>query len=76
MKTPSKDDPKPDRENLGPTGPAKVQGERKDDEVKHPHAGNVVAPDDPNVGPAPTDDPRQKTHKLEKDRKPTQTPPD
>lgn len=34
--------------------------EQADDEANHPNADNVVSPDDPNVGPAPTSDPRGK----------------
>ena len=36
MKTPSVDDPKPKRENLGPTGPAKVSHDEEDKDEKPP----------------------------------------
>lgn len=65
MKTPSTKDRQPDRNTLGPTGPAKVPSpEEKDYEAKHPNPGNVVSVDDPNVGPAPTADPRGKAGAL------------
>ena len=34
MKTPTVDDPKPKRENLGPTGPAKVSHDEEDKDVR------------------------------------------
>ena len=36
MKTPTVDDPKPKRENLGPTGPAKVSHDEEDKDVRPP----------------------------------------
>ena len=36
MKTPTVDDPKPKRENLGPTGPAKVSHDEEDKDEKPP----------------------------------------
>jgi hypothetical protein len=75
MKTPTTKDAKPDRQNLGPTGPAKV--ERNSDlsyDDKHPNAG-----DDSGgvVGPTPTDVPdAAKRFQTEIDRKRAQTPPD
>ena len=66
MKTPSTKDRQPDRNNLGPTGPAKVPSreEQAGYEAKHPNPGNVVSADDPNVGPSPTADPRGKAGAL------------
>jgi hypothetical protein len=66
MKTPTVDDPKPQRENLGPTGPAKVSGKEKSKGKKSNAAGS-----------APAGEPG-KASELEKtiDRKRTQTPPD
>ena len=63
MKTPSEDDPKPQCENLGPTGPAKVSGGK---EVKENKCA-VAEPDE-----------RGKPSELETviDRKRAQTPPD
>jgi hypothetical protein len=66
MKTPATKDRQPDRNNLGPTGPAKAPSAEKqaDYEAKHPNPGNVVSADDPNVGPTPTADPRGKAGTL------------
>jgi hypothetical protein len=66
MKTPTTDDPKPKRENLGPTGPAKVSG----DDTSKGDASNTA-------GSAPSGEPGTDSE-LEKaiDRKRTQTPPD
>ena len=41
MKTPTVDDPKPKRDNLGPTGPAKVSNE---DEGKGEESGSADPP--------------------------------
>ena len=62
MKTPTVDDSKPKRENLGPTGPAKVSGEETDAEESIP----ASAPRDDNY-----------ESKLENilDRKRAHTPP-
>ena len=66
MKTPTVDDPKPKREDLAPTGPAKVSKDKtsKGDESN-------------SVGSAPSGEPG-KGSELEKtiDRKRAQTPPD
>jgi hypothetical protein len=66
MKTPTVDDPKPQRENLGPTGPAKVSGGEKSKGQERNSAGS-----------APAGEP-EKASELEKaiDRKRAQTPPD
>jgi hypothetical protein len=64
MKTPSTNDPRPDRKNLGPTGPAKVESGRKPEfDETHPNAGNV-ADGKGHIGPTPTDDPKGKARKL------------
>ena len=65
MKTPTIDDPKPKRENLGPTGPAKVSGRDTSSEESN------------TAGSAPCGEPETGSE-LEKaiDRKRTQTPPD
>jgi hypothetical protein len=76
MKTPSTKDAHPDRGNLGPTGPAKMPPDAKDDtDKKHPHPGNVGGE---QVGPSPTDDPRGKARQFEKeiDKKRGETPAD
>ena len=64
MKTPTVDDPQPKRENLGPTGPAKVSG---DDTTKGEESNGV--------GSAPSGTPG-KDSELEKiiERKRAQTP--
>jgi hypothetical protein len=66
MKTPTIDDPKPKRENLGPTGPAKVSG---GDTSKRQESNSA--------GSAPSGEPGSKSD-LEKaiDRKRSQTSPD
>ena len=63
MKTPTENDPKPQREKLGPTGPAKVSGGKEGKESKC-------------AGSEP--DERGKPSELETviDRKRAQTPPD
>ena len=63
MKTPTVDDPKPQRENLRPTGPAKVSGGK---EGKERHDAGAK------------EDERGKARELETaiDRKRAQTPPD
>jgi len=79
MKTPSTEDVQPDRQNLGPTGPAKVSsGSKAEPDKKHPHPGNIVEADKPFVGPTPTDDPRGKAGQLENeiDKKRAETPPE
>jgi hypothetical protein len=66
MKTPTIEDPKPKRENLGPTGPAKVSG------------GDTSKGEESNTaGSAPSGEPGTASE-LEKaiNRKRTQTPPD
>jgi hypothetical protein len=65
MKTPTVDDSKPKRENLGPTGPAKVSG----DETSKAEENNSAAS-------APSGDPSYESE-LENilDRKRAQTPP-
>jgi hypothetical protein len=76
MKNPSTKDARPDRANLGPTGPGKTPRDSKSDpDKKHPHPGNVGGE---QVGPPPTDDPRGKASQFEKaiDKKRAQTPPD
>ena len=68
MKTPSTKDAHPDRENLGPTGPAKTPRDSKSDpDKKHPHPGNIGDVDKPHVGPTPTDDPRGKASQFAKE---------
>ena len=66
------------RDDLGPTGPAKLpkEGREKSYDEKHPHAGNVGDKD--HVGPTPTDDPDDQAAKLKKtlDKKRAQTPAD
>ena len=66
MKTPTVDDPKPKRENIGPTGPAKVSGKKSSKGKESNTAGST-----------PAGDPG-KASELEKtiDRKRSQTPPD
>ena len=66
MKTPTIDDPKPKREDLGPTGPAKVSG----GDTSRGEQGNTA-------GSAPSGKPGTGSE-CEKtiDRKRTQTPPD
>ena len=68
LKTPTTDDPKPKRENLGPTGPAKVSG-------GNASSGSGDASN--TAGSAPSGEPGTDSE-LEKaiDRKRTQTPPD
>ena len=64
MNKTSTNDAKPDRDNLGPTDPAKMPPkEEASYEEKHPHPGNITPKGDPNVGPMPTDDPRHKAVK-------------
>jgi len=47
-------DHQPDRDKLGPTGPAKAPSDNKRSyDEKHPHAGTV----EEHPGPPPTDDP-------------------
>ena len=71
----STNDARPNRDKLGPTGPAKTSAEsKKSYDEKHPNAGNIgEAP----PGPAATDDPGN-ADRLEKkiDKKRAQTPPD
>jgi hypothetical protein len=44
------------RDNLGPTGPAKLPKEPKESyEKKHPNPGNIQS--DQHIGPHPTHDP-------------------
>ena len=65
MNKTSTNDSKPDRDNLGPRGPAKMPPkEEASYDEKHPHPGNITPKGDPNVGPMPTDDPRHKAGKL------------
>ena len=76
MNNPSIKDDRPDRKNLGPTGPAHMPPEPTQSyDDKHPNAGTI---DEPLVGPTPTDDPRNEADKLENeiDKKRAQTPPD
>ena len=43
MNKTSTNDPKPDRDNLGPTGPAKMPPkEEASYDEKHPHPGNIT----------------------------------
>ena len=52
----------PERDNLGPTGPAKVTGDQQPTyEEKHPHPGNLG---DAAAGPMPTHDPSEKASAL------------
>lgn len=76
MNSPKTRGDRPDRNNLGPTGPANMPQDGKHSyEEKHPNAGTV---DEPIVGPTPTDDPGNEADKLEDqiDKKRAQTPPD
>jgi len=75
MNRPSIKDKEPDRKNLSPTGPAQMPPEAKEFyDDKHPNAGNVETP---QVGPSPTDDPKDKSGKFKNviDKKRGQTPP-
>jgi len=65
----------PDRDKLGPMGPAKAPADQKRSrEEKHPNPGTVQE----QAGPSPTDDPSQNRRhaeqKIEEAR--TKTPPD
>ncbi len=52
----------PERDSLGPTGPAKVTGDPQPTyEEKHPHPGNVG---ETAAGPMPTHDPAGKASAL------------
>jgi hypothetical protein len=52
-------DKQPDRDKLGPTGPAKVESpSRSDFDKSHPNAGNISKDAEPRVGPTPTDAPQ------------------
>ena len=65
------------REDLGPTGPAKLPGGPKDSyEKKHPNPGNIQSGQ--HIGPHPTDDPRGKSKDLKDviDKKRAGTPAD
>jgi hypothetical protein len=65
MNKPSIKDSKPNRDNLGPKGPAKMPPQDQASyEDKHPNPGNVTPKVDKTVGPTPTDDPRHKAGKL------------
>jgi hypothetical protein len=70
MSRPSTKDTSPQRDKLGPTGPAEGPTKRKRSyDEDHPHAGNVG--EEAPLGPTPTDDPDCKADQLEKkiDRK-------
>ena len=76
MNNPSIKDHRPDRKNLGSTGPVHMPPEPTQSyDDKHPNAGTV---DEPLVGPTPTDHTRNEADKLENeiDKKRAQTPPD
>ena len=61
MSETSIEDTEPDRDNLGPTGPAKMPPKDDDSyEDKHPNAGNLTPKGDKTVGPPPTDDPHHR----------------
>lgn len=56
MSKPTIKDEDPDRDQLGPTGPAKMPADSKrGPDVKRVHPGNVNAGGSPIVGPTPTD---------------------
>jgi len=56
-------DHQPDRDKLGPTGPAKAPSDNKRSyDEKHPHAGTV----EEHPGPPPTDDPHRKRQDRER----------
>ena len=68
MNKPTIKDDDPDRDHLGPTGPAKMPPDSKrGPDVKRVHPGNVNQGDSPIVGPTPTDAPRGGARKLEKE---------
>jgi hypothetical protein len=68
MSKPTVKDEKPDREHLGPTGPAKMPPESKRGPgVERVHPGNVNQGNTPVVGPTPTDAPHGGARKLEKE---------
>ena len=74
MTRPSTNDGAPQRDKLGPTGPAEPPKDSKRSyDQEHPHPGNVG--EDALLGPNPTDDPNQKAEQLEKkiDQKRSQT---
>ena len=51
------------RDDLGPTGPAKLPGGRRESyEEKHPNPGNIQSGQ--HIGPHPADDPREKSKDL------------
>jgi hypothetical protein len=65
------------RDDLGPTGPAKLPKEPKESyEKKHPNPGNIQG--DQHIGPHPTDDPQNEAEDLKDviDKKRTETPAD
>ena len=68
MSKPTIEDESPDRDNLGPTGPAKMPADSKrGPDVKRVHPGNVNQGDSPIVGPMPTDAPNGGARTLEKE---------
>ena len=59
----------PDRNHLGPTGPAKMPPDSKrGPDVKRVHPGNVNPGDGPIVGPTPTDAPHGGARKQGRNR--------
>jgi hypothetical protein len=66
MSKPTIEDEHPDRDHLGPMGPAKMPAERGPD-VKRVHPGNVNQGPSQIVGPTPTDAPHGGTRKLAKE---------
>ena len=75
MPKPSTEDARPNRDKLGPTGPAQAPADsKKSHDEKHPNAGNIGQQ---NPGPAATDDPNT-AERIEKeiDEKRSQTPAD
>ena len=68
MNKPTIKDHDPDRDHLGPTGPAKMPPDSKrGSDTKRVHPGNVNQDDSPVVGPTPTDAPHGGARKLEKE---------
>ena len=66
MSKPTIEDEHPDRDHLGPMGPAKMPADSKrGQDVKRVHPGNVNQGDSPIVGPTPTDAPHGGTGELQ-----------
>ena len=68
MNKPTSKDEDVDRDDLGPTGPAKMPpNSKRRPDIKRVHPGNVNQGADQIVGPTPTDDPHGGARKLEKE---------